>query len=41
MKRTNFRNCWFWVHGNMVKSKFGPFSRVGGDDRLIDNINLC
>ena len=25
----------------MVKPKFGPFfSRVGGDDRLIDKVNL-
>lgn len=24
----------------MLKPKFGPFSRVGGDDQVIDNVNL-
>ena len=25
----------------MVKPKFGPLSGVGGDDQLIDTVNLC
>ena len=36
-ERSNFETA---VLACMVKPKFGPFSHVGGDDRLIDKVNL-
>ena len=36
-ERSNFETV---VLAFMVKPKFGPFSRVGGDDWLIDMVNL-
>ena len=38
VKKSNFQN---FVHVCIVRPKFWKFSGIGGDDWLIDGVNLC